>query len=193
MSGNRESLAGQVSSTTPSDEGDWTRHTTLPDGRKVVLRPLREEDGSLYPAFAEHVTDEDVRRRFFAVRRELSPATIARFTRFDRRRAMAFAAIDLRSGELLGISRLHSGSPAGTGEFAVLVRSDFKGLGLGWRLMELLLDWARAKGPRIVVGLVLRDNTTMVAMCRALGFQVRAEPGDPTLVQVRLVLDGCDG
>ena len=66
----------------------------LPDGTRVLMRPLRPEDAALYPDFAAHVTLEDARLRFFSAISELSDERIAELTRLDYDRAMAFIAID---------------------------------------------------------------------------------------------------
>ena len=58
------------------------------------------------------------------------------------------------------------------------MRSDLKGLGLGWELMLLMIEWAKADGLRVVEGQVLRENTTMLDMCRRLGFGIRNDPDD---------------
>ncbi len=97
-------------------------------------------------------------------------------------------AIEEATGTMMGAVRLHADANHETGEYAILVRSDLKGLGLGWSLMGLMLDWARAEGLRHVEGQVLRENTTMLAMCRKLGFTVRTDPSDPDLMLVRRAL-----
>jgi acetyltransferase len=84
--------------------------------------------------------------------------------------------------------RLHADANHASGEYAILVRSDLKGLGLGWALMGLMIEWARAEGLRHVEGQVLRENTTMLAMCRKLGFEMRSDPADPEVMLVRLAL-----
>ena len=63
-------------------------------------------------------------------------------------------------------------------EYGILMRSDLKGLGLGWELMVLMIEWARADGLRVVEGQVLSENTTMLDMCRRLGFGIRNDPND---------------
>ena len=62
------------------------------------------------------------------------------------------------------------------GEYAVLVRSDLKSRGLGWLLMQMIVDYARAEGIRVIEGQVLRENTTMLNMCRELGFEIASDP-----------------
>ena len=70
----------------------------------------------------------------------------------------------------------------------ILVRSDLKGQGLGWRLMQHLIAYARAEGLSELYGQVLAENTTMLGMCRQLGFTIAAEPDDPGVRRVRIGL-----
>jgi acetyltransferase len=109
-------------------------------------------------------------------------------TQIDYAREMAFVAIEDGSGELLGVVRFAADPDYEVGEYAVIVRSDLKGRGLGWQLMRHLIDYAAATGLRALFGHVLAENTTMLAMCRELGFSVEREPGDASLRLVRLDL-----
>ena len=45
-----------------------------------------------------------------------------------------------------------------------MVRSDLKGRGLGWRLMQHLIAYGRAEGLAELTGWVLAENTTMLRM-----------------------------
>ena len=153
-----------------------THHDLLPDGTRVLMRPLRPEDAALYPDFVAHVTLEDSRSRFFTAISELSEQRIGALTRLDHSRAMAFIAIDEASGEMLGVVRLHLDADRRGGEYAVIVRSGFKGHGLGWLLMRRMIDYARETGLEQVHGQVLAENTAMLRMCAKLGFAVRDDP-----------------
>jgi len=167
---------------------EWERHVRLRDGTAVFIRPVRPEDEPLYPPFFSCVSQEDLRLRFFAPIKEFTHAFIARFTQLDYARAMAFIALDEASGRMLGVVRLHADSNYESGEYAVLVRSDLKGRGLGWMLMQLIVDYARAEGLRSIAGQVLRDNTTMLAMCRELGFALTSDPDDADICLARLAI-----
>ena len=46
----------------------------------------------------------------------------------------------------MGVVRIHSDSIYETGEYAILLRSDLKGRGLGWTLMQLIIEYAKPKG-----------------------------------------------
>ncbi|MFL9826896.1 GNAT family N-acetyltransferase [Rhodoplanes sp. SY1] len=158
------------------------------DDHPVLLRPVRPEDEHLYLDFFKHVSEHDLRLRFFAPVKEFSHTFIARMTQIDYARAMAFVAIEERTGEMLGGVRIHSDANYEKGEYAVLVRSDLKGRGLGWVLMQRMIDYARAEGLSEVEGQVLRDNTTMLRMCTDLGFRIEHDPEDPGLCKVVLDL-----
>lgn len=167
---------------------EWERTVALLDGTSVQVRPIRPDDEQLYARFFAGVTKNDMRLRFFSPINDLGHSFVARFTQIDYARAMAFIAIEPNSGEMLGVVRLYLNSTYDTGEYAILVRSDLKGRGLGWMLMQTLLDYARSEGVATIEGQVLSENTTMVAMCRELGFSVRTEREDPSICVVRLEL-----
>jgi acetyltransferase len=167
---------------------EWERRAHLNDSRLISIRPVRPEDERLYPAFFKNVSAQDVRLRFFSVMKELSHPFIARLTQLDYARAMAFIATDDANGEMLGVVRLHTDADFSGAEYAVLVRSDLKGLGLGLQLMQLILEYARAEEVPAVRGQVLAQNTTMLNMCRQLGFSIKLDPQNPDLFLVNLPL-----
>ncbi len=167
---------------------EWEHLVTLQDGTSIFVRPLRPEDEPLLHRFLEKVNAEDLRLRFFAAVKEFSHAFLARLTQLDYARAMAFAALDPTTGEVLGVIRLHADANYERAEYAIMVRSDLKGRGLGWKLMELMIRYARSEGLRQIEGQVLRENIIMLQMCHELGFQVADDPSDRTIKVVSLKL-----
>jgi RimJ/RimL family protein N-acetyltransferase len=156
-----------------SDKGDFglgDLHQTLQDGERVVIRQSRPEDMALYSDFLRDVSAEDLRLRFFGRISELSAAEIDRLAHLDYRHEMAFVAFDEDTGQMLGLVRLIDELDERTAQFAILVRSRLKGHGLGWLLMQRIIDYANKKGLRRVYGDVLVENTTMLQMCAELGF-----------------------
>jgi acetyltransferase len=89
---------------------------------------------------------------------------------------------------MLGVVRLHADANYEGSEYAVLVRSDLKGRGLGSLLMQMIIEYARSEGLRHIEGQVLRENTAMLAMCRRLGFEIALDPQDPNTCAVSLAL-----
>ena len=129
------------------------------------------------PFFAK-VTERDLRLRFFAPVKEFGQAFVARFTQIDYARTMALVAEE-PSGEMIGVVRVHVDANYETCEYAVLVRSDLKGRGLGYLLMQMIIEYARAEGLKTIEGQVLNENTAMLTMCRELGFAVAPDSHDP--------------
>ena len=88
---------------------------------------------------------------------------------------MAFVAIappgSADAGDILGVARMIA-DPNERAEFAVMVRSDWHGRALGFKLMQTLITCADRRGIGTLYGDVLRENTTMLQMARELGFKI---------------------
>jgi acetyltransferase len=166
----------------------WQRHIEVKDGWRVYARPIRPEDEPLIHGMLKHVTMQDLRLRFFAPMKEFSHEFIARLTQLDYARAMAFVAFDEATDELVGVVRIHSDSIYESGEYAILLRSDLKGRGLGWALMQMIIEYAKSEGLKAISGDVLADNTVMLGMCRSLGFEVKSDPEEHDICNVTLTL-----
>ena len=157
-------------------------------GRRHRHSPDPAEDEGLYADFFAHVTPEDQRLRFFAIAPRLSHRYLATLTQIDYAREMAFVAISKQAGALLAVVRVIADPDYTRGEYAILLRSDLKGRGLGWRLMQHLIAYARSEKLEELHGSVLADNTTMLKMCGELGFSIERDPGDAGVRRVVLSL-----
>ena len=143
---------------------------------RLRLRPIRPEDESALRAAFHKLRPEDVRSRFFAPMTELSREMAARLTQIDYDREMALvlelAGTGARASEIAGVVRIAADPDGERAEFAVIVRSDLKRRGLGLKLMERIIAYARQRGIRELFGDILGDNAAMLALARQLGFAV---------------------
>jgi acetyltransferase len=169
---------------------EWERTLTLDDGTTLLIRPVRPEDEAMFHRFFKQITMDDLRLRFFAPVREFSHTFIARLTQLDYARAIALAAISPVDGDMLGVVHIIADANYDKGEYAVLVRSDIKGRGLGWHLMHTMIQYARWLRLREIEGQVLSHNKPMLSMCGELGFTISSVREDPGVSLVRLRLDG---
>jgi acetyltransferase len=159
-------------------------------GRELVLRPIRPEDEPQHARFLDRTDAEDLRLRFFHTVRRLSHTALARFTQIDYDREMAFIAVARGEGgdeETLGVARAIADPDRTCAEFAILVRSDLKGKGLGALLMRKLIRYCREREIGELVGDVFATNARMLALARDLGFEI-APGGDLEVLRVRLAL-----
>lgn len=167
---------------------DWLERTVSWQGQPLLLRPIRPEDGAAHVAFFNALAPEDVRLRMFVQQRSLAPAQLARLTQIDYDREMAFIASrpgPHASGATLGVARAVADPDNQDAEFAIIVRSDLKGQGIGTLLMQALIDYQRARGTVRLVGTALAENLAIIRLCRQLGFLVARACGEH---EVRLVL-----
>jgi acetyltransferase len=163
---------------------------TLAGGRRVLLRPIRPEDEPAHLAFFEKLAPDDVRFRFFGSVRRMPHSQLARYTQIDYDREMAFiatAADGPGGAETLGVVRAIADPDNARAEFAIIVRSDLKGQGLGHALLEKTIRYCRARGTRELVGQVLPDNLPMLDLAASLGFSRHWLPLDRA-IEVRLPL-----
>ena len=162
----------------------------LRNGREVLLRPIRPEDEPAHFEFFKHLSPEDLRYRFFGVVTTLSHAEMAKLTQIDYEREMAFIATAPGEGgrpETLGVVRASTRPDNATAEFAVIVRSDQKGAGLGRTLMEKIIRYCRGRGTKEITGQALMENGGMQGLAEKLGFSV-VRNYDDEVVEMRLPL-----
>jgi acetyltransferase len=160
-------------------------------GEPIVIRPIRPEDEAQHRSFVEQLRPEDLRLRFFSVRRELPRSELARLTQIDYAREMAFIAIrTLPDGtvQTLGVARAVIDPDNVDAEFAIIVRSDLKGRGLGHLLMRTLVDLLTQRGTRRLVALVLHENMAMRALARSHGFVLDEAGSDSDALRFVLTL-----
>jgi acetyltransferase len=167
---------------------EWEADAEIVDFGPIRVRPVRPEDEHLMQDFFDKLTPHDIRMRLFAPMKSLSHAFAARLTQIDYAREMALVAFSPDEREMLGVSRLSGDPDHERAEFAVIVRSDLKGHGLGWELMQRLIAFARQEGFAELFGYVLCENTTMLKMCRDLGFKTAMDIDDAATYRVTLAL-----
>lgn len=161
------------------------------DGRAFLLRPVMPEDEpAIQTAFAS-LTEEEIRLRFFAPIKTLPHVQAARFTQIDYDREMALVLTEPGvpgRAAIWGAVHISADPDNEKAEYAILVHHDVAGKGLGQKMMERIVAYARARGIRQVWGDVLRENRRMLAICEDLGFTRTAIDGEPSIVKVRLDL-----
>jgi acetyltransferase len=164
----------------------------LADGTEMVVRPIRPEDEPLIIELHAGHSERTIRMRFFSLVKTLSRDSLIRLCHLDYNREMALAAEFEDGGgrpHFAGVSRYYLNPETGEAEFAVVVGDAWQGHGLGWHLMQRLIDVARQRGVRQLVGSVLRENETMLKLTEELGFTTRPT-AEPSVVEVSRDLGG---
>ena len=156
------------------------------DGTVITVRPVRPEDAALKQEFVNGLSEEARHFRFMDATRELPPSLIVRFTQVDYDREMVLLAIVYKEGKERQIgSARYTQTPDGESvEFALAIDDRWQKCGLGRRLMGAIIDCAREKSYRSMVGDVLSDNQKMLRLMTSLGFSVLPHTEGPSMKRV---------
>ena len=169
-----------------SQEREWP----MKGGGLYTIRPIQPDDADMLQAFVRGMSEESRYFRFVSTMPELPARMLARYTLIDYDREMALVAVLKErhaqddgsfadSERLIGVSRYITNPDQTSCEFSLAVADDFKGQGLGSRLMLSIIDIARSKGLAEIDGLILANNQNMLRLMKSLGFTIGPFPEDP--------------
>ena len=156
----------------------------------IRIRPIRPSDLELERRFVYGLSARSRYLRLLSGR-PLQPGELERWTNIDPSREIALVAIANHGGddEEVGVARcVVDDAAAGRWDFAIVIADACQRRGLGRALLGALVAAARDAGVRTLSGITLVENRGMVALARGLGFSVRREDGDATLLRLELAL-----
>jgi len=160
------------------------------DGRQLLIRPIRPEDESMLNDLITSLAPEDARMRFFDTMKKLPRSQLARFTQIDYDREMSLVAVERDSNGIewsLGEVRLVADPDSAFADFAIVLRSEIKGKGLGRLLMQRIIAYARSRGIGELRGDTLAGNLRMQHLAQGLGFTL-STGSDRGAIDLRLAL-----
>jgi acetyltransferase len=152
----------------------------LKDGTEVLFRPIKPEDEYLWLDMFQSFSDETVRFRFFRLIKDTPHEMRTRYCNIDYDREIGIVAEIKENGKrkLIGVTRLIL-KPGSTdeAEYALVVSDKWHRLGLGSEFIDYTIEIAKDKKMKKLYGIVLKDNSPMVTLCREKNFIFK--PGDP--------------
>lgn len=160
------------------------------DGRAYVIRPIRLSDAPSLMRGYDAMTEES---KWFRLLHPVPHLTVSM--------ALAFCSPDPAcdlcivvegagelSGEILGGARISGSLTTDSAEFSVSLRPEAQGLGLAREALQTALCAAREMGYRTVWGSISARNEAMLALARRLGFSLKREPDDLSLMKAEISL-----
>jgi acetyltransferase len=141
-----------------------------------TLRPIRPEDEPLWAEMIASLSEATVEYRFFGPVKQITKSMMVRYCHIDYDREIAIVAVQgvKKKAKMLGVARLtKEASNPGEGEFAIVVRDEFQGAGIGKQLMDALIFAARDMHIREISGDVLAGNAPMLRFAESLGFEIK--------------------
>jgi acetyltransferase len=165
-------------------------HSVEGQEEPITLRPIRPEDEPLWAEMITSLSEATVEYRFFGPVKQITKSMMVRYCHIDYDREIAIVAVqgEKKKARMLGVARLtkETGNP-GEGEFAIVVRDELQGSGIGKQLMDALIFAARDMHIREIWGDVLAGNAPMLRFAESLGFEVRGSE-DPDIRKIVLTV-----
>ncbi len=150
-----------------------SNHTLL-DNSIITIRPICPEDAQLEQYFIRSLSAKSRYSRFMGNFRELSSQMLIRFTQIDYDREMALVAVDEKSIQpnIIGLSQYAVNLNSEDAEFALVIADEWHGRGIGTLLMNKLIEIAKCKNIKKLIGMVFAENDEMLSLVKNLGFEI---------------------
>jgi acetyltransferase len=165
----------------------WSANIVTRAGVALHIRPAVPSDAALLSAFFRQVTPEDLRFRFLSSIGKVDLTQITVMTQVDYRRTISFLALE-PAGSVVAAVMLAADPDLERAEIAMSTRSDMKGKGVSYTLLQHVLRYAEAQGIAIIEAVEFADHDEALRMERELGFTALSCPDDPSLRIVRRAL-----
>lgn len=153
-------------------------------GVRLHVRPARDEDEAALAAFFARVSPEDLRFRFLTGVREVSHERLSSMIHANDEASESLIAF-AEDGSIVAAAMLAGDSTATTAEAAIAIQHDRKQQGIGWTLLNHLVEHARRKGYGVIEAIEDRENRSAILVETDMGFELHPVEGDPTIVRLR--------
>ena len=148
----------------------WSAKLETSSGLRLHVRPASPEDEVQLAQFFDQASPDDLRFRFLNSIRSVSNSMTHQMTAVDHTGTENLLAFDARDYRLAASAMLVFDDRMEDAEVAIIVRSDLKGRGIGWDMLNHACEYARARGARKIHSVEVRDNRSGIALEHQQGF-----------------------
>jgi len=158
----------------------YLRKWSSPDGTPLAMRPIAAHDGPGIAGALRSLSPETRRLRFLGPVNAIPDAFVHALIEADPETQYVVIVVRLDSRDEVTIAggRIVASDEAGVWEFALLVADASQGHGLGKQLLKALIEEARRRKLKRLVGHVSVDNRPMLRIARKHGFWITRDPQD---------------
>jgi acyl-CoA hydrolase/L-amino acid N-acyltransferase YncA len=139
----------------------------LKNGTKVLIRPARASDYTGLQDLFYHLSPKDVYTRFFTKLNSLSVSNAQHLCNVDYEHEMAFVAVTGEKEEdecVIGSSCYYMDQATRLADIAYMIRPEWQEMGLGSRLQNKMIEYAKSKGIRGFTADILTENGKMIKL-----------------------------
>lgn len=152
------------------------------DGFSYFIRAIHPDDRERLIELFNQLSPESRYLRFAHAISKLPDEFLDDVLELDYEKEMAFVAClgqENSHGAIIGIARYMSDETAKTCEFSISVSDQYSAHGVGFKLMEHLIQYAKQMKLQRMIGYILSANTKMLRMTMELGFEIDSLSGEP--------------
>jgi len=148
--------------------------TTLKDGTKVTLRPIRPEDEPMWIEMLGKCSRNSIYQRFQQDLNFESHEVASQFCFIDYDREIGIVAEveDRSQKKLVGVGRLVADPDLEKMEYTVMIADPWQGRELGFIVTKYCMDIAKAKNMSVMVAKSTKSNKAMISVFEKLNFKM---------------------
>jgi acyl-CoA hydrolase/RimJ/RimL family protein N-acetyltransferase len=159
---------------------DLEKQVYLPDGKRVMLRPIKPSDEELLKDMFYDLSNETIYKRFMGVKHYLPREQLHELANVDYSKNMAIVAVtgEEEREEIVGVGRWGLDMDTNSAEVAFVVRDDWQQQGVGTELLKYLTQIAKRRGLYGFTADVLVNNQGMLKLFEKMDFEMEKELRD---------------
>ncbi len=159
---------------------DLEKYVHLPDGVRVLLRPIKPADEELLKDLFYNLSNETIYKRFMGVKHYLPRQQLHELANVDYSKNMAIVAVigEEEKEELVGVGRWGLDEDTNSAEVAFVVRDDWQQQGVGTELLKYVTQIAKRRGLYGFTADVLVNNRGMLRLFEKMDFAMEKELKD---------------
>lgn len=159
------------------------KQTTLEDGTKLLLRPIKPEDEPMWLEMIGRCSKDSLysRFRYFFHWESHEVATRFCFNDYDREIAIVAELTEGDTRKLVGVGRLIADPDHESVEYAILIEDAWQKKELGNILTDYCLEIANSWNLKRFIAQTTTDNKPMIAVFRKRGFEIKINVKDSTV------------
>jgi acetyltransferase len=148
---------------------------TLKNNEKITFRPILAQDESLLKDFYQDISKNTIKQRYYKTlhyNELIAHEKLSRLCFNDYDREIAIVA--LKKDEIIAVARL-SKLLENDASFSLIVKDSYHNLGLGKKLLSMIIKIAKEENIDNLVSVMFDDNLAMLNICKKLNFSFKKE------------------
>lgn len=167
---------------------EWSAQLKTRGGLELNVRPASSADEQAITSLLGNASPEDLRFRFLSAVGKPGHGLSKSLLDVDHERTENLLAFDAHDGTLVASAMIAADEKKEDAEVAVMVRSDLKGRGAGWSMLDHCCEFAKQHGYKRIHSVELGANRRAIALEEEMGFAAGPCPGDASLTMLSKTL-----